>query len=669
MKKIDENRLKVIKEQIMMSERYNHDVLKPKMERSLKRYVGEYVPDWAGDWDILLNEVFPVIQYNLPAIFFRNPKAFVKPRNKTFIKKTQDPVTGEDIEVEADSSLAARTQEGLLNYFLGEIKYKQEARRVLTDALLFPYGIMWHGYKGDFGMTDEQSIYINKDSIYAQRVSPLRFLYDPCVSVSEIEKGQWVARAIDIPYRDLIEDPDLDVDKNKIKGFKGYGTHGQAFMEGYDMPNYLNKQNMLDKVSDWFRKGKDSNFVRIYEVFLRPTRAEKRKGGRGHILLLCMDQEKPLRQSDWVIKAEGFPCEILEFNPVPEFKFGLSDIDVYGNIADQKNAIVNLQIRNAEETTKSYTIINKSGIDEEDLTKIENGQNTIILYNGDRTPSQMMDIKSANPGSSNELYLIDQRIQKNLEDKSGVTDLNRGFLQSGEESATSVKLRAAGGAARPQYRQDIMADFLTNSFKYLNDLNKQFLTFTDAVRIVGSLDLEWSEDPTIEDIQMDTDVEIDAISMLPESPEIELQRYQQLLQLAVDGLVTPQVQQKLTEEGKTFELAPLIQQILLRSRIKDPNIFRNIRPEESQGFVSVAEIRAAEANVEAIMQGQQIPSPPAEGQDHLARIEVYRAVAKVAARSGNEQAAQLLQQLIEIQAQLLEAEQAKQPTPGRRVNT
>jgi hypothetical protein len=36
-----------------------------------------------------------------------------------------------------------------------------------------------------------------------------------------------------------------------------------------------------------------------------------------------------------------------------------------------------------------------------------------------------------------------------LEDKSGVTDLKRGFLQSGEESATSVKIRNAGGGARP----------------------------------------------------------------------------------------------------------------------------------------------------------------------------------------------------------------------------
>lgn len=666
-KKISQDRLEEIKQEIRISEKFNHDVLLPRIKMSIERYVGEYIPDWAGDWDLLLNEVFPVIQYNLPAIFFRNPHAYLKPRQKTFIKKTVDPITGEKVRVEADSSKAAKTQEDILNYFIDQIKYKPEALKTLTDGLLFPYGIMWHGYKGKFGMTDEQSIYIKRESIYAQRLSPMRFLYDPYVSVNETEKGNWMGRAIDIRFRDLIEDNSLNVELNKVKGYRAATRIGQSFLEGMD---YIPADNrsMLQKVAGKFKNNGGTQFVRIYEVFVRPTKKEEREGSKGWILLLSLEQDSALRQSDWVIEAEGFPGKVLSFNDVPDYKFGLSDVDVYGSIADQKNAIVNLQIRNAEQLTKSYTIINKSGIDEEDLTKIENGQNSIILYNGEKSPSQMMDIRSANPGSSSELYLIDQRIQKNLEDKSGVTDLNRGFLQSGEESATSVRLRSAGGAARPQFRQDRMREFLTESFTYLNQLNKQFLTYTDAVRIIGSLDLEWSEEPDVEDLQMETDVEIDAVSMLPESPEVELARYQQILNLVIQGINDPGIINKLRQENKTFELTPIVEQILMRARIRNPNVFRTIRPEESQGYVSVAEIRAAEANVNAILQRQEIPSPPAEGQDHMARIEVYKAAAIVAAGSGNEQVAQLLQQLIEFQANLMQEEMKKQPQPGRIVS-
>jgi hypothetical protein len=194
------------------------------------------------------------------------------------------------------------------------------------------------------------------------------------------------------------------------------------------------------------------------------------------------------------------------------------------------------------------------------------------------------------------------------------------------------------------------------------------MTINDAVRVVGSLDLEWSDKPTIEDIQADTDVEIDAISMLPEDPEQEVARYNAILQLAVQAITDPNVANKIAQEGKTINIAPLIQKILQRSRIHDPDIFRNITQEESMGFVSVAEIRAAEANVNAIMQGQELPSPPAPEQDHKARIEVYRAAAIVAASSGNEQLAQVLQQLIQVQAQIMEEEDTE-AKPGRPVGS
>lgn len=669
MKKISEDKLKILKEEILVSDRFNCQELLPLMQDSLSRYIGTHVPAFATDWTVVLNEIYPVVQNNLPSIFFRNPRAFLKPRQKTFIKKVTDPMTGEKIEVEADSQKAAKTQEDILNYLVGEIRYKPEVRRVLADALMFPYGVFWHGYKGDFGMTEEQSLYVRDERIFVQRVSPLRFVYDPTVSISELEKARWVGRTIDIRYDDLIEDSDLKLDKKQIKTFKGFGNKGRSFADGFYPPDSLvaPKKSMLDFAGDWFKKNTSSEFVRLYEVYVRPSKEEKRNGSKGKILLLSYDQKEPLRENDWVIKAEGWPAKILEFNPVPEQKFGLADVEIYSSIADQKNAIVNLQLRNAEQSSKVWVGINKDEADEEDIDKVKIGENTIILFNGDKPVNQRMSVQSGNVGASGELYLIDQRIQKNLEDKSGVSDLKRGFLQSGEESAASVKIRAAGGSTRSLYRQDIMADFLKESIHYINQLNKQFITIKDAVRIVGSYDIEWSDDPDIDDLQLDTDVEIDVISMLPESPEVEAQRYMEMLRMAIDGLSNPAVVNKLGQENKVFNLAPLIEQILLRQRIKSPEIFRNIKPEESMGFVSVAELREAEANVQAILSGQQIPSPPQPGQDHMARIETYKGAAVIAASCGNQNASMMLQQLIQVQAQLLEEEMKKQPMPGRKI--
>ena len=488
-----------------------------------------------------------------------------------------------------------------------------------------------------------------------------------------MEEGSWVGREIDLRLQDLIEDDNFDVDKELIKGFKGFGD-----IVGTATVNKLSKEkpndkisigtqgrSLLDITSDEFKASSASKFVKVTEIFLRPTKKEKRQGKNGWILLLTDEQDKPLRVNEWKIKAEGWPAQLLEFNPVNDRMFGMPDMDTYKMIADQKNVITNLQIRNAEETTKVYVGINKGGAEDENIQKIQSGQNTIILFDGDTPVNQRMFVASPGGQASSELYLIDQRIQRNLEEKSGITDLKKGILQSGEESAFSVKQRAAGSSARPAYRQDIMADFLKDSMLYLNQLNKQFMPIKEAVRIIGSLDIEWSENPTKEELQADVDVEIDVISMLPENPEKELQQLTQALGLMIDGIRDPAIAQKIAQEGKILNLSPLIEQMLIRLKIRNPDIFRSIRPEESEGFVSVKELREAKQNVNAALTGKKLPFPPKIEDDHRAKLETYTTITELLKAAG--QVSEGLNRLIQVHQALLQELQEKEAKPGQKV--
>ena len=655
--KIPESRLKALREEISMSEKLNKEILQPILTESIRRYIGDFIPEFGKSWDVILNEVYPIIQNNLPSIFFRNPRAFLKPRHKTFIVKRRDPRSGKMIDVQLDATKSARTQEHILNYAISEIKYKREGRKMLLDALLFPHGVLWHGYKGEFGMTEEQSLIIKNDNVFVKRLNPLRFIFDPCVTLADIDEARWVGRIIDIPYQDFIEDKEFDIDKKLIKGFQGFGDKLKVKKEGKETIDVSAKaKSLIDFASEEFKKSDYSKFVRVYEIYLRPTKKEKRDGGKGWILLISLEQDKPLRINEWMIKAEGWPAKLLVLNELNDSMFSLPDIDTYKQIADQKNIITNLQIRNAQETTKVWVGIDKEGADEDQIEIMRKGENTLVFFEGgDRPINQRMFVSSPGGQGSSELYLIDQRIQRNLEDKSGVTDLKRGFLQSGEESAASVKIRNAGGGARPAYRQDLMSDFLKESFLYLNQLLKQFVPYKKAVRIVGSLDIEWSDNISKEELQADTDVELDVISMLPENPERELQQLGQALTLMIDGVRDPAIANKIAQEGKMLNLAPIIEQMLLRLRINNPDIFRNIKPEESQGFVSVAEVRAAKANVESALKGDRnIPSPPEKGQDHRARIEVYSTIFELIKNMGQTIASEILTQLMQIHAAFLQ---------------
>lgn len=656
-----------LKNEIIMAEKYNDEELKPKMREGIERYSGRFVSHCDDGWDIMLNEIYPVIQNHLPAIFFKTPRAFLKPRNKTYIAKERDPVTGKMRDTVKDSSKSAKTQESIVNYQLVEINYKKETRRVLLDSLLFPHGVLWHGYKGNFGMTQELSINSKKSQVFTKRISPSRFLKDPAVSFEDIDDARWVGRSIDVRLEDLVENDSLNI-KSDLKGFVGFGDKIGAIDKrnnGRDSSSVF-KRSMIDFADEDFKKSTSSKFGKIYEVFLRPTQKELNSGIPGWILLISMEQEEPLRINEWSIKAEGWPAKVLQFNPVPDSMSGIADIDTYSSIADQKNVITNLQIRNAQQNSKVWVGINKAGADEEDILKVQQGQNTLILFDDNDNPvSQKMFVASAGGQASSEFFALTPVIEKNLQDKSGSTDLARGFLQSGEESATSVRIRAAGSSVRSQYRQDIMADFLRDSVKYIVQLNKQFIPFDKAVRITGSLDIEWSEDPKKEDIQADVDVDLDVISMLPENPEQELARLNQTLGLMIQGLTQPEIRQKLAQEGKTIELSPIIEQILTRQRIRDPKIFRNIKPEETQGFVSVAEIRAAKANVQTALQGNpNVPSPPKEGQDHVARLEVYSSIQNIISQLGDSVAGQIMDRLIQFQQAFLQQEQKQQSAPG-----
>lgn len=671
MANIKEERLRALKNEIKMSEELIKQELEPIVSESVARYTGQFVPIFGGDWDIVLNEVYPVIQYNLPSTFFRNPRAFLKPRNKTYITRKRNPVSGSMEEVQGDSTKSARTQEHILNYSIVEMKYKREVRKVLLDALLFPHGVLWHGYKGDWGMTEEQSIDIKNEQVFTKRISPLRFLYDPSVTMSNLDEAKWQARVIDIPYQDLVEDDKLDVDK-KLKGFVGFGDRvglkkerQRQIEQGKDyVPNKSNYKSLIETTDENFQKSKAARFVRCYEIFLRPTKKEKRNNKKGKILLLTEEQHKPLRENDWNIKAEGFPAQILQFNELNDAMFGMADLDTYKNVADHKNVITNIQLRNAQELTKTWVGISKEEADEESIKKIEKGENAIVLFESGK-PSDRMFVASPGGGTSSELYLIDQRIQRNLDEKSGVNDLKKGFLQSGEESAESVRQRVAGGSARPAYRQDIMADFLKASLRYLNQLLRQFMPIKDAVRIIGSLDIEWSEKPTKEEIQAEVDVELDVISMLPENPEKEMRELNTVLMLMIQGLTDPTIRAKIEQEGKTMNLSPLIEQILLRMKIRDPDVFRNIEPQESEGFVSVQQMKQAQANVDAAVSGKQIPFPPQPDDDHRAKITVYVAMQQLLQKMG--QVSDRLNQLIQIQAALLQQLQEKEAKPGQSI--
>jgi len=137
--KLDDDRLMGLKNEIQMSVKFNEKELLPILDECLSRYTGTYIPPFAANWDIVVNEIYPVVQSYMPSIFFRTPRALLKPKQKTYIAKRRDPVSGEMIDMQLDSAKSATTQEAILNYSIAEeIDYKNEVRKVVSISLWSP---------------------------------------------------------------------------------------------------------------------------------------------------------------------------------------------------------------------------------------------------------------------------------------------------------------------------------------------------------------------------------------------------------------------------------------------------------------------------------------------------------------------------------------------------
>ena len=64
--KIKDDRLVAILNEIKMAEAFNDEELRPRVQEATERYLGRFLPSIGTDWDVVLNEVYPIIQFNLP---------------------------------------------------------------------------------------------------------------------------------------------------------------------------------------------------------------------------------------------------------------------------------------------------------------------------------------------------------------------------------------------------------------------------------------------------------------------------------------------------------------------------------------------------------------------------------------------------------------------------
>lgn len=477
----------------------------------------------SGD-NIWINYQYGLARILLPSIYFQNPEVVLRPRGAT---------------PEAYCFLLR----DLINYELKELAFEDESRKSVFDAFFCGIGVMKFGFapalrrqktpsaaekafmmfqamfeagapeapaersQDDFDPNQR----ITDDLPFAVRISPRGFLIDKQATC--LEDARWVAHRLLVPVE--------DVQKS--------GKYTKAVTRGIEATHRLEDDRAYNEYDGTAVKsadgltgsGGDPGMVVIYEVW-----------DREHDELLVLDSYNMGRQAtNKFLRKEtspypgidGFPFELLVFNPDPEVPYGLPDAMIWHNPAQALNLIDSMAFSHIKRFNRKY-VAREGAFASEEVTKLQVGADGTIIFcrSAESTDSCITPLQDA--PISGDIYNLREIVRNNMTFLSGVTEQRKGTADKAR-TATEASIIEQQARIRDNDRSLVVSKFVTKGVRKLLQLSRQFLdpNNTDFLKSDSARALWQLSAPEI--IKSEVDVEVNVGSSAFVSKEIQVKQY------------------------------------------------------------------------------------------------------------------------------------------------
>lgn len=570
--KVNSADMKMYRAWVKMARAKRKDQFEPIANRLRAMYRGEDKPDWGDENSVHINLMFANIESAKPSIFFRNPKIYIKPTQETFVLEDGRQLDGRK---------AAGLIEDAVNYILYAQKMKRIIKDVRNDALISTYGIMEIGYEGEISEDAEQGFeYVREDEIYGSRVSPLKFLVDveakDCLTFKD---ARFVGKEYEMSLKDLKEDDYYENTEDIEADSIGYG---EKISDG----SSKGTKTLLDVAGKDYGDSDDAQKVTMYILWIRPSKVERRhlkKGDPGGKVVIMSEQgKKPHKVLKWAYKMKGFPFRGLAFYRDNEQFYPISDVAQYERQIQELDQIRTAQLNHVKDYGQKKILINVDAFaSEEEITKLTDGSaGPFIKVNvGDKDVSTAAKVMSFGSAPA-EMFMADRKVIEDADRVSGYSDLKRGMVQAGMDTATETREVSAMSAMRFVEKKDEVHDFFQDIARMIVSMVKQFWTSDKAVRRLGTLTPEWTDAFSSKDIQIEDDVEVDIGEMVPTNEIIRKKQAMDLIELTSKGATIPAVRQKLAEEGYEVNLSEAIKDAMYALGVRNDKILQKITPDK-----------------------------------------------------------------------------------------
>jgi hypothetical protein len=479
--------------------------------------------------------------------------------------------------------IGAEILESAVNYEIREMGFKQQVKLCILDAM-FAWGVIKLGYDTEYtyhpvadaetkvkAETEgeepraglEWNETIKRESVWAKRVSPWDFRWDPDIK----QLDPWLSEARWVAFRTVrsLEDVKADPIYEHTKFLEATAT-SRADAEQPDKEDSGSRQtNRIpgDRTTTMDSPNStdvSEGFVVLWEIWDKKDRRLK---------VMAEGHDKWLRDDDWPFEMEGPPFAFLHFHDVPDNPFPMSDFAAWFDQNELYNLCVSMDA-DAVKRRVSKILYQAGAITAEQLAKAVKPLNSQFC--------EVTNLDGIKPFKTDDSGMdatpFNQRLMYDIMQLSGIGENQRGATASGDKTASEQKIVEFNSQARIADEQDRVSDWATVAIRKIIQIMQQLFTKQRLAPIIGREPQEWVP-YTKDQIQGQYDITVELSPYNPMKSELAIKQITDLIALlsklfpagqvpAGPGLVSSLNIAKLVE-SLLIQMAPIVkpQEVLM----------------------------------------------------------------------------------------------------------
>lgn len=439
---------------------------------------------------VVVNLVFSHVKVIVPSTYLRNPKLYFEPDKPSAVDR-------------------AKMLSAILNGDMQRMKLKATNKRIIQDAILLGTGYS----KTTYEINDPASLNFPEDREMVDQVTEEFFnVTNGKGSVLEIpENGPRIVR---------VAPPDLTFSLGATDlldvGFVAHRFRKRTMALKND-PYYKNTSDlqpswiMSDKMknSPHFSEGA-SEYVEMntcYEIW---------DMDEGVFFTIAEGHGKALREPEDIPYSYGHPFDKIVFTPLEDQMWGLSEVEAALAQYDELNRLRTQQSQHVKRYNRKYAVLETGFTDEEELTKLTNGEDGVVLKVRDKVGNASNAVVAIQDAPMPpDVYRYNTIIEDDIVKIAGITPYRRGGI-TGANTATEANIAEANSQTRDGDRRDAVSEFVISQMEKVRKARKEFTPGLNIVQITDNpMDAARWEQWRRSDIDLDMEMRIEYASTLP----------------------------------------------------------------------------------------------------------------------------------------------------------